>query len=404
MKKILIINGEPFQDITATGITLKNIFHEIPKERLSSIHISKLKPDLKYLDDVFSYYKDSIETEIDFPKSAFINKSKQTLRFPEIVKSELRIWDDLRVIKFSEKIIDYIVKSKAEVIYTCLGNLRVISLVLFAQKLLGCTIVPHFLDDWKTVIFSKKRLIIHQKLLNFQIKKVIALCKTGMAISEKMATEYAEEYSIPFYSIMNCVPDNQITPYKDINKEFKRFVYAGGLHLKRWKSLLLLSRSFQRLERQSLFKLEIYCPENDKIKFHKYFSEFPFVHFMGHIPTEMIKSTLLEADVLIHCESFENSIKKYTRLSVSTKIPSYLMVSKLLLVFGPPEIESIQYIKRNNAGLPISTTNTNDISIILDAILLNKIDFEIMIKNGLDLVKRNHSFSSVNEKLINIFN
>ena len=58
MKKILIINGEPFQDRTATGITLKNIFNIIPKTDLRFIHISKLYPDLEYLDNVFSYYKD----------------------------------------------------------------------------------------------------------------------------------------------------------------------------------------------------------------------------------------------------------------------------------------------------------------------------------------------------------
>ena len=170
MKKILIINGEPFQDRTATGITLKNIFNIIPKTDLRFIHISKLYPDLEYLDNVFSYYKDTVEskTSKSIPLESKARRVTQN-RIIEFAKKELRNWDDLRKARFSTKIKQYIIESEAQIIYSCLGSLKVISLVLQAQKILNCKVVPQFMDDWKSVIFSDKRFIFHKLRLKNQL-------------------------------------------------------------------------------------------------------------------------------------------------------------------------------------------------------------------------------------------
>ena len=58
-----------------------------------------------------------------------------------------------------------------------------------------------------------------------------------------------------------------------------------------------------------------------------------------------------EADILLHVESFNEKMKKYTRLSISTKIPEYLASKRLIIAIGPVDIASIEYLKDNKAAL-----------------------------------------------------
>ena len=404
MKKILIINGEPFQDQTATGITLKNIFDRFPRENVKYIHVSKLLPDLDYLDNVFSYYKDSVERKKEHQAFASLQSLHDQNKIKAAIKNELRVWDDLRKAKISKGLVNFIIESESEIIYTCLGNLKVISLVLYARELLKCTVVPHFLDDWKSVIFSKKRYFIHKLLLQRRLKSLFKNVDVGIAISEEMAKQYKQEFNCPFNVIMNCVPDEQILDsYKSPNTRVKKFVFAGGLHLDRWKSLYNLAEAFDIISSRYEFIIEIYCPERDKNKFCGYFKKFNFVHFMGHLPVAEIDRVMKSADILIHCESFDSSIRKYTRLSVSTKIPTYLKTGKLILAFGPEEIESIQYIKLNQAGIAISVQDPEALSQILLTDIFNSNVSELLVKNATALVRRNHSCSSVERKLTEIF-
>lgn len=405
MKNILIINGEPFQDFTATGITLKNIFGSIPKENMKFIHLSKMSPDLKYLDNVFSYYKDSVEIDIAEQLSARNeNKINKHLKISEAIKNELRIWNDLRKIKFSDNITNYIKDSNAQIIYTCLGNLRTISLVLYAQKILNCKVVPHFMDDWKSVIFQNKRFLIHKSVLQNKIKLLFKNVTEGIAISETMAIQYQKEFRVPFQFIMNSIPDEHIsTLQKNGNSQIKRFVFTGGLHLNRWKSLLKLVEGFELLCTHYEFIIEIYCPENDKTNFMKYFEKYKFVHFRGHLPSNEVNGILKTADAFIHCESFDKYLRKYTRLSISTKIPLYLKEGKLLLAYGPEEIESVQYINRNQAGIVLSDENPRIIAQSIDELLSEYSKINIFANNALILARKNHSYSSVILKLNRIF-
>ncbi len=311
----------------------------------------------------------------------------------------------MRKARFSTKIKQYIIESEAQIIYSCLGSLKVISLVLQAQKILNCKVVPHFMDDWKSVIFSDKRFIFHKLRLKNQLYILFKNVVNGLAISESMTLQYKKEFKIPFFFVMNSIPDEQIKELILNDKHTtKKFLYTGGLHLNRWKSLLMLCEAFHVIGQEHRLSIDIYCPENDKDIFENYFFKFNFIAFRGHVPSVKINEILSEADVLIHCESFDNYTRKYTKLSISTKIPLYLKEGKIILAFGPEEIESINYIKRNDAGVAISVEEPNLlIKTLLKEVFVNNNISRIRM-NALTLFKLNHSYSSIKKKLELAFN
>jgi hypothetical protein len=62
---------------------------------------------------------------------------------------------------------------------------------------------------------------------------------------------------------------------------------------------------------------------------------------------------LRRADVLVHVESFGAAERRYTRLSVSTKIPQYLWAARPILAYGPGEVASCQYVQSSASGVMV---------------------------------------------------
>jgi hypothetical protein len=75
-----------------------------------------------------------------------------------------------------------------------------------------------------------------------------------------------------------------------------------------------------------------------------------------------VRRIQLESNVLVHAESFDESTRLYTRLSLSTKIPQYLMAGRCVLAYGPAELASIRYVVETGAGLAVSTENVDKLA------------------------------------------
>jgi hypothetical protein len=354
--------------------------------------------------NVFSFCKDRIELLSD--ESEQILRPAARIKHSMVIHSlrrEVNAWKDALSGKYSVNLIQYIKDSEAEIIYSNLSSLKIISLVLYAQEILHCKIVPHFLDDWLSILFTEKRFLFHRQILVGKMKKIFCQSPVGIAISEVMASVYADKYQIPFHFIMHCIPDEAIEKFPGkTNKEHKQIIYAGGLHLSRWKTLVHLSKALALIYHGN-FTFSLYCPLIDRLNYEKYFSRFQFIRFMDSVNPIRLQKILHGADVLIHCESFDNSSRQFTRLSISTKIPEYLKEGKLIVAVGPEEIESIGYLARNNAGITISKQDVLLASDILEKIINTTDDFEPFCTNALSLARRNHSYSTLKKKMEMIF-
>jgi glycosyltransferase involved in cell wall biosynthesis len=54
--------------------------------------------------------------------------------------------------------------------------------------------------------------------------------------------------------------------------------------------------------------------------------------------------------VLLHVEAFDDTVRAYTRLSLSTKIPQYMSSGRPILAYGPGELASCRYIADCDCG------------------------------------------------------
>jgi len=251
---------------------------------------------------------------------------------------------------------------RPNVIYSCLGNARLIKLALAASRVAGdVPIVPHFMDDWPATLYADGRLLgIPKSALKHLLRKLFCHAHLGFCIGEVMAEEYKVRYGLDFYGFMNCVDHAEFeisSPSGDSRQGTLVWAYIGGLHLNRWKPLTLLAQCISPQEAI----LRIFAPAQDICDYGAHFSSLPNVE-LGTLPPGDVMRAMKESDVLIHVESFDQAESVYTRFSVSTKLAQYLSSGKAVLGFGPAGLASLKLIEDARAGITVTREDRDELA------------------------------------------
>ena len=163
---------------------------------------------------------------------------------------------------------------------------------------------------------------------------------------------------------MNCVetPDD-FRPAPDDQGRRVQFVYVGGLHLERWRALQDVGQALHALRGEGLHVgATVYAPASDLSRYGDAISLGPAMEVGGSLRHDQISEVLRRADALLHVESFDVSVRRYTRLSLSTKLPEYMAAGRPILGYGPGELASIKYINDCECGIGVGKAS-------LDALL-----------------------------------
>jgi hypothetical protein len=122
-------------------------------------------------------------------------------------------------------------------------------------------------------------------------------------------------------------------------------------------------------ERGILGELVIYSFPEEFQRFGKHFEGCEAIVARGTAAPGQVRSLQLDANVLVHVESFDEASQLLTRLSLSTKIPQYLMAGRCILAFGPAEGASCRYVADSGAGVAVSTDNQGALCAVLEGLL-----------------------------------
>jgi glycosyltransferase involved in cell wall biosynthesis len=191
------------------------------------------------------------------------------------------------------------------------------------------------------------------KYFTSQLEKYFHLCLTSsiarFTVGKKMEQEYTKRYNLVFTTVMDGIDTNL---YKDrptkILKDEISFYYLGSLEPNRWFNLKQIGLALTELNitQNKKLKLIIHSFKNDKIKYAEKFEDINCIEFKDPLPFEDVPKCQMNADILIHVESFEESTASVmTKYSISTKIFQYLASGTPILAFGPRDIASIDFLR-----------------------------------------------------------
>lgn len=431
LPKILIVGTYTFEGDDATTITLRNMFAGWEVKNIAFLHLttSHKKNESKYLTFRLSKFlfgnfnpehdQGSIVNKVRASRSLIhgvqgANKSVsvKSLLF-NFLHTIISAYRALVPFRYTIELDDFIAKFRPDVIYSPLGDIRIMKIVNKISVKYNIPLIPHFMDDWQNTMFAGNLfLIIPRIALILGLRQIMSRAYYGFAISQKMATEYVKKFHKPFYPFMNCVADSYVadiplnkTPAENGECQLK-FCYSGGLHLNRYEILLAICEVLQQKQTDNNFKLSIFTKSTDWERYGTEFKKFDFVKYMGFVNPDEIIDQLRGQDFLIHVESFEPKFVKYTRLSISTKIPEYLSLKKPILAIGPPDIASIEYLSSNNCALIIEKIHFETIASKINILLSDKLFNEAISNRAYSLYKKNHVAKQqqmlLKEKIVNL--
>ena len=169
----------------------------------------------------------------------------------------------------------------------------------------------------------------------------------------------------------------------------------------RWQTLLAFFRAVKHSKAYASQNLgfRIYTSDADRAKYERQFGQIAEVVFCERVSQEELIGKMRSSNYLIHVEAFDEKIKKYTRLSISTKIPEYLAAQRPIIAIGPRDIASIEYLRDNNCAYVIADLNGPDVSAIIEN-SSSEDSNKRLLANAWQLFLKNHE-KETQHKLLN---
>lgn len=364
-KRILIISANPLSTTSNNGKTVASIFETYPRELLAQLYFSDMVPDSGICDN---YYKisdmDMLKSRLSPKKGVCgacirkMNINEQNMEEPKNHRVMVRKNNFTRLLREfvwnknwrTDELISWLDSFKPELVFFVAGD------GVFSYKIAFYVIgryqtksAIYITDDYilPRVTFSVfwwiRRFWIYRYM-----KRGINGADVFLTISPLMQEKYEAVFGRQSYVAANM-------PGFLVHKDFCAaeedniiMVYAGGLHLNRDKTLLVLADAIARLNREAIcgrkIILEIYSNQRLAEKQKKDMESSGYCVFCGGIGPNELAGRLQQADFLIHVESFRYKNVCDTRLSLSTKIPEYMSAGKPIIAIGPSHIASMKYL------------------------------------------------------------
>ncbi|WP_404322737.1 glycosyltransferase [Cytobacillus firmus] len=414
-KNILVISNYSIFENSPLGITLRSIFKEWPENKVFEIYrhqtqdlnnnfsIKSLQLPLKCLPiyNLIRIIGNRKEKYVN-TKTTFQISKNDKLSTKRKIKYLLKYFSEsIFVMNKKSKAYEELVQFKPEVIYTVGESLFTLKASLFFSKKFNIPIVIHYMDNWRETLYPNRGILKFLNLLfSKNLNEVENRMKNGLVISPKMKEKYSLiNQNVNYNVLLNSIDNVQNNKEKsNIEEDTVIFSYIGGLHLNRWESLLEIEKCIVELNKVGISsKLFIYTPNIDELQFLDKFNK-KYTVFKGYLSHDKVSHAYNKASILVHIESFQKHVIRYTEYSLSTKIPECMSTGKPILCYAPKFLAVSDYINTTKSGIAVD--NFNDL--LKESINLaeNRELRKELGQNGVLTANKNHTYDRALEILL----
>jgi len=342
--------------------TLYNLFSFSEPENILCVTFGKdidtIKPDAPFTNMAFTY---------DFEIIAPIRNRLSKYINPFVDWFNFTYNDQFRRFK---KIEQQIALFKPDVIVSCPNGPMAVLMhkILFNKSKFSIPIIPYFMDDWMSQT-NKKWLggSVYDIVGEMLIKN-----KQWIMISDELCDILKERYNTIPEKVLcarNPVDISDAPPDAEyIKGDPFTIAYAGALWPMHFDSFYAFAKAMQSINVQL-----IWYGQESQWNWRKDELIPVGVKYKGHIAYEDIHATLNKADALLITSSFTKEFYNHSKSSLQTKITDYSKSKRLIISCGPDYSANHNFIKKNNIGICIETS---DISAIAEQVspIVNNID------------------------------
>ena len=392
--RVLIVNQQSIRKNNATGITLRSLWDEWPTENLMEVYLDRYETQVDYKQDIMSVCLPANWLN-KLAHCGSAKKINSEIKQQEFQSKQSILTSVRQLVVFSLDRISAVVPAtvtlqldnfKPDIIYTLGASVSTLDLAYRLSKRYQVPIIIHFMDNWVENLQWERNPFInpYRKALDKKLRLCIGRSVKGLSISPQMSDVYNRKFNLPFASVMNSVDVNNFHLVNKNTGSPIRFVYAGGLHLDRWRALLDISKAIK--EEGVNAELHIYT----SCEYSELYSDLFYDNTYFHEPVEHSKilNVYRDADVLVHVEANNPLLLGFFKYSISTKIPEYLASGRIVLFYGPKELGLFQYLNDNMSAYTAGSYQELREKL---KIICSSESNEIILRNALKVALENHN-------------
>lgn len=224
------------------------------------------------------------------------------------------------------------------------------------------------------------------------VRRLMEKADSILTISDSMSEAYRELFRKPCHTLHTTAKRRD----SQSGEPGGKIAYFGNLSLRRFEPLTEIGKAVRGLGLPGIDGIEVYSAEKNQENLRG-LTEENGVSFRGEISPAEVGARMSECLAVIHAESFNEATRKMVKYSVSTKIADTLMNGPCMIAYGPEEIASIDYLKKNNAAFCVTSPEALEIG--LRRVLTDPGLREEIVKNARALAAKNHDAAVVPQKV-----
>ncbi len=381
--RVLVVDSTPFCRHVNNGIVKSNLFQGWPREGLAQIVYANVQPGFDVCEAYWALTKTSIVlgavglardeslrgtaalpgTMFD-PLEAHAFEARPGIeRMLSRLSSAIRVPIGETVLRLpsakSRRLTAWIRRFAPEAVFTMGGLTPILRLAALIAQSERVPLIPYFTDDWVTCIYPSGPFhsLLRRSFAHW-FRRCLQLSTVRMTSSAAMSREYERRYGGRFETFAN--PVEPFEAHEEPKRACVQLCFIGSLSPNRWQPLRAIGVALERLRKRGVLgELVIYSLPEDLRRFGQHFAGFEAIVIGGTVAPSEVGRRQLDANILVHVESFDAESRMLTRYSLSTKIPQYMMAGRCLLAVGPAEAASIRYVRDSGAGPAVSTDDTS---------------------------------------------
>lgn len=268
---------------------------------------------------------------------------------------------------------------------------------------LDLPLVTWVMDDWPTRLYAEDRETFHKFDPSF--KALLKRSALRLSICDAMSDAFAERYKLQFQAFANGV-DLTAWPEPKTHTEGSLVLrYAGGMAPDmNAKSIQRVAQAVQELvdEGQDV-RFEINTQSWWMEKSGALFDELSATTLTSHKRSFAdYTKWLTEADALLIAYNFDQASLRYVRYSMANKLPEYLGSGVPILVHGPQDVATIDYVMQHQAA---QVVDVEEIAALKTAImaLADPNVRQNLADTGRTLAQTRHDLPTLSQNLTQLF-
>ena len=369
--KVLLISHNPITTYNNMGKTFLSLFSAFKPEELCQFYLYPTVPDTKCCGSYYRFtdhdalhsltYRNVVGGEITpnlKSHDGFTNeKEERTYRSASSHTELARLVRDMiwSISNWDNSCLNAWLDCQfPDIIFVAPGSQELLyDIAITISKERRLPIVAYICDDFYFLKDNSRTFsAFRRKRIRRRIEELMHKAALVITICPELAERYSKTFGVNATDLMTC-PISQIDSNNPTSKKQSpsNLTYMGNLSYGRGRSILEIGQALESINStDSKYSFDVYTG-NEYPEMLEQLSSCPAIRLHGFVTGDAYKDAFNSAGVFTHVESFEEENRERVRYSISTKIIECLASGKPLLAYGPEDVASMAYLRKNKCAI-----------------------------------------------------